>query len=116
MSLLGLNWEIKHFYATEIDRGEMNFSLENAYFPMRFRLSSTLQRTYLKTLSRVDTFGKRSPIVLVWTAKTEAFENADVIHTALTPIQSICVYQCRMRRWLRFRAYSVWTGKTLRKR
>ena len=32
---------------------------------------------------------KRSPIVLVWTAKTEAFENADVIHIA-----------ARMRRWL----------------
>ena len=39
---------------------------------------------------------KRSPIVLVWTAKTEAFENADVIHATNIAGASIC----RMRRWL----------------
>ena len=56
---------------------------------------------------------KTSPIVLVWTAKAEAFENADVIHIARTPQKH------RMRVYLSHAqiccAVLVWTGKTLRK-
>ena len=53
---------------------------------MRFRVVQNdndrkrcVENAVLKTLHSEDVW-KRGPIVLVWTGKTDALENADVIH------------------------------------
>lgn len=45
------------------------------------------QRIYLLMLSRVKTFVKRNSIVIAWTAKSEHFENVNVIHISCTCIK-----------------------------
>ena len=64
-----------------------NTTIENA---VRFHR----KRIHLKTLFRVEKFENTYRSVVVWTAKTEAFESADVIH--ITNIAGASV--CRMRR------------------
>lgn len=64
------------------------FLFENTYFLTRFcpPSSKTIKkgdfyrqkRKFSKTLSKEEDFWKRRSVVLVWTAKTEFFENFDV--------------------------------------
>ena len=77
----------------------------------RKRWSFSLKTHTFENAVQCGDIWKRSPIVLVWTAKTEAFENADVIDIAGASISVVCADDC-----CSVLSVLVWTGKTLRRR